>query len=216
MTEGIIQKASKTADGAYKPSVHLVGDDHTYWLAWLEGIEGLHTALSDKVSAESGKNKLVYLNYGYFKIKPEFVLKTYQNTSDPMPKKDRNGNLSGVYEVMDVQSKREAVLWMFTQPNNNALWERLHQQIEYVINQLRHIGMNHVDADGYLPVILKIGKIPSRFGAKYAKVVAFDGEIDLDDFDKLDHPLGKETYYNYPPRLSNEYETPDGPTFAES
>lgn len=213
MSLGEIQIASKTESGEYKPSVMFIGDDKSYWLHFLEGIEGYHAALSEKLS-ENGKPKALYLNHGYFKIKPDFVVKTHQNTSDPMPKLDRNGCMSGVFQMKDARTGLECVMWCYTQPKEKALWERLRQQIEFTVRQLKQNGLNVVDKDGYLPVIFKIGKIPSRFGAKYAKVVSWDDDvavIDIPTFEALDHPLSKETYENFPPRMANEFENTEGP-----
>lgn len=216
---GDIQVASKTAEGEYKPSVFFMGDYQTWWLHHIEGIEGLHTRMSEVLSEKTGKNKLYYLNHGYFKVKPEFTVALNENTSDPQPKKDRNGNFQGVFQVYDVQNNIEGVLWCYTQPNNRALWERLQTQIEFAILRMKEMGIDTVDENGYLPAIFKIGKLPTRMGAKFAKVVSWDTQVEdiqVTQFMSLDHPLARESYSNFPPMFANEYENQEGPTILQT
>lgn len=215
---GDIEIASTNPDGSIKPSVYFEGNATTWWLHYLEGIEGYHKPLSEKVTENSAakKPRAIYLNHGYFKIKPTFKVMLNEHTSDPMPKV-RNGFLCGVYEAYDVQNKLPVVIWCYTQPKDLDTWERLQQQIEYAITRMQMAGIAEVDADGYLPAVFKIGKVPTKMGAKFAKVVGWDASvvpITRQSFSGLDSPSANEIYTAYPPMYPNEFEDKNGPVAA--
>lgn len=217
--DGEIEVASTNPDGSLKPSAYFVGDATTWWLHHIEGIEGYHKPLSDKLTenSESKKPRAIYLNHGYFKLKPKFNIMRYENTSEPMPKA-RNGFYSGVYEAYDVQNKLPVVIWCYTAPKDLSTWERLQQQIEYAITRMHMAGVDTVDADGYLPAVFKIGKLPTKMGAKFAKVVSWDttvAPIAKTTFMGLDSPASQEHYKNYPPTFANEFENRNGPVIVE-
>jgi hypothetical protein len=208
---GDIEVASKNPDGSLKPSVYFLGDANSWWVYHLEGIEGLHEPASTKITEESTSKKprAIYLNHGYFKLKPAFKVMVYEGTSDPMPR-IRNGHYSGVYEAYDVQNKKPCVIWCYTAPNDLTTWERLQQQIEYAINRMEKEGVATVDADGYLPAIWKIGKLPTKMGAKYAKVVGWDAQVPIPS--AIDSPEAVQAYKSAPsPMFPNQFENRNGP-----
>ncbi len=216
---GDIEIASTNPDGTTKPSVILIGDVNSWWLHHLEGIEGYHGPLSDKVTENSAAKspRAIYLNHGYFKIKPGFKVMRYEGTSEPMPK-IRNGFYCGVYEAFDVQNKLPVVIWCYTAPKDLNTWERLQQQIEYAITRMDMSGVATVDADGYLPAIFKIGKLPTKMGAKFAKVVSWDTSVTMIDkltFSNLDSPSVVEIYETHPPTYPNEFENKNGPVVVD-
>lgn len=218
--EGDIEIASSNPDGSTKPSVYFVGDATSWWLHHLEGIEGYHKPLSDKVTdnTTSKKPRSIYLNHGYFKLKPTFTVMVNEGTTEPMPKL-RNGFFCGLYQAYDVQNKIPCVIWCYTAPKDLNTWERLQQQIEYAITRMQMAGVAELDADGYLPAIFKIGKVPTKMGAKFAKVVSWDtsvSPIDKTTFTTLDSPAVNEIYQTYPPMFANEFENRNGPVVVES
>jgi hypothetical protein len=209
-----IEKASYDIAGNLKPSAFFYGDSVTYYLYYLEGIEGLHNRLSEYVVENDPKHKpkLLYLNHGYFKLKPAFLPATYTGTTDPQLKR-RNGYISGIYQIYDVVNKCEGILWCYGASQGSVMWERLQVQIEHALNQVKLAGITTVDEHGYLPAIFKIGKMPTKIGSKYAKIVSWDFkvcEITQEKFRLIDSPVAMDLYSQFPPMFSNEYEDKDG------
>lgn len=210
---GDIEVASHDADGQLKPVIYIHNDNYTHHLLQLEALEGYHDGTS-KILSKDGKPKRMYYGFGYFKVKPKFTVAVYEGTSDPMPKRDRNGNMMGVWEMKDALDNSECLMWCYSQPKNQNVWEVIKQQIEYIIFRMQLLGYTEVDADGYLPIVIRIGKAATRFGAKYATVAGWDDRFETIrkmDFMELNSPI-TESIDIPTPRMANKYETSQGPT----
>lgn len=216
-----MEKASAVED-KLKPSVQFFGDRKTYYPFYFEGLEGYNKKTSQYISERDGRPYRVYLNYGYFKIKPEFVIAKNEGTSDPSPK-TRKGSLFGIFEVKDALTGDECVLWCYTTPGNKKKWEPLKKQLDYLFYRLKENELFIVDEDGYLPIVLKMGKVPDLFGTKYAKIVAWDEKfLDMDFNDylvyALEHEDSDKHYDSLPfgPRISTPFEGTHGRPRYES
>ncbi len=209
-----IQRAAYDLVGNLKPGVYFIGDSISWFLHHIEGIEGLHKKVSEYLVTNDPKHKprLIYLNRGFFRIKPDFHMLTWTGTTEPQAKK-MNGFYSGFYEVYDVQNKIEGLLWCYSKRDSFTNWESLRDQIDFTIAKMQNNGLATPDKFGYLPVVLKIGKLPEKLGLKFAKPVGWDFtnvSIQEADFISLTSPMTKNIYLNNPPLLPNEFEDKAG------
>lgn len=184
---------SQLPDGTPKPNTMIISGREVYYVFYIEGIEGYHSRASIEAS-KAGKLKSIYLNYGYFLIKPTFHTLNNVRTSDPQPKKRKmNGKeyRMGIFEVMDVKTKQEQVLWCYTLPFKLTEWENLKVHIDKALFELQQAGIKPRE-DGYMPAVFKIGKTPiGPMGLKFATVVGFaveDQKLTLDLYSKINDP----------------------------
>lgn len=212
--QSALELASYDQFGILKPSVYVIGDSVTYYLFHLEGIQGLHKRLSELVAEndEKHKPKLIYLGHGYFKFKPIFLPTLWVGTTDPQLKR-RNGYISGIYQVYDVQNQCEGILWVYGGAGGSNEWERIKTQIDYALARIHVLGLDTVDANGYLPAIFKIARMPTKLGTKICKLVGWSMETSViteQQFNEIDSSIARELYTEYPPAFSNDLEDKSG------
>lgn len=204
-------EASHDTNGDEKPSMVIPNRNaEFFWLCHDLGIEGYNDTLTQRMLRQDPKKKQkrYYLNHGYFLVKPDFAQLRHENTSDPMPKKDNNGNYCGVWQLKDVFTGDEMVYWTYTTPGDTSKWELVHTYLQYIINRVQHLGLDVLDEDGYLPIVLKIGKLPTHMASKYVKAVSWHSENVAPEYEmgNLDHPRVAETYNIPAPKFVNEYD----------